>query len=80
MKNILTNQFSVKVKKSTKEAASIYSSQAPRGTAGQRGWVKYRDSEIFKAVPRVFCFCGRKIAPLPLPVLFPRAATPSGTN
>jgi hypothetical protein len=25
-------------------------------------------------------FCGVKIAPLPLPALFPRAAVPSGTN
>jgi hypothetical protein len=47
-------------------------------TAGQRGWAKYRDSENFKAVPRIFC--GVKIAPLPLPVLFLRAAAPSGTN
>ena len=45
---------------------------------GQGGWAKYRNSENFKAASRVFC--GVKIAPLPLPALFPRAAAPSGTR
>jgi hypothetical protein len=35
---------------------------------GQRDWAKYRDSENFKAVPRVFY--GAKIAPAP-PGTFP---------
>jgi hypothetical protein len=68
IKNILINQFSVKVKKLKIEAASIYSLPAlPR--CGQRGLAKYRDSENFKAVARVFY--GVKIAPMPPPGAFP---------
>ena len=41
-------------------------------TAGQRGWAKYRDSENFKGLAALNY--GVKIAPVPLPELFPRAA------
>jgi hypothetical protein len=78
MKNSLTNQFSVKVKKTKNAGRLHFLSWKPCSTRRQRGWAKYCDSENFKAVPRIFC--GVKIAPLPLPVLFPRAAAPSGTN
>jgi hypothetical protein len=53
---------------------------------GERGWggtgeerEKGRTlytTQKWKAVPRIFC--GVKIAPLPLPALFPRAAVPYG--
>jgi hypothetical protein len=74
MKNILTNQFSVKAKMKKIEAASIYFLPCPETLWGQGGWAKHRDSENSKAASRFFC--GAKIAPLPLPALFPRAAVP----
>jgi hypothetical protein len=39
---------------------------------GQRGWTKHRDSENFKGL--AVLNYGVKIAPVPLPELFPRAA------
>jgi hypothetical protein len=76
MENILTNQPTVKVQKNLSEAASDIQLQGAVTLWGQRGWAKYRDSENFKGVPRVFC--GVEDAPLPLPALFPRAAVPCG--
>jgi hypothetical protein len=76
MKNILTNQLSVKVQKKISGAAPDISPGSTGTHCGQRGWAKYRDSINSKAVPRIFY--GVTIAPLPLPALFPRAAVPCG--
>jgi hypothetical protein len=46
------------------------------GDRGAGRNTEHRDAENLKAVPRIFH--GVKIAPLPPPVLFPRAAAPCG--
>jgi hypothetical protein len=62
----------VKVKKTKNTGRLHFLPWKPYSTRRQRGRAEYRDSENFKAVPRIFY--GAKIAPLPLPALFPRAA------
>jgi hypothetical protein len=44
IKNILTNQFSVKVQKKLSRATRDIPLAGTSSTAGQRGWAKYRDS------------------------------------
>jgi hypothetical protein len=63
MKNILTNQFPVKVQIKLPGAAPVFYLPGPKVLCGQGGWAKYRDSENAKGLAVLNCGMKSPLSP-----------------